>query len=250
MHTGKALWIAGTLALAAFLIAPAQACDKSGTKAAAGCEKSGVEIGQASVIRAGSTQAGANCAQAASAGCTRTASASCIQAGSAGCTRTASASCIQAGSAACASACGAASVKKAQASACTGTFEDCARMMRAEYATRGWLGVELQWSDGRAEPTVTAVVPGSPADRAGFRAGDVMTSMSGISFAPAHSAVLNDFMANAYTIGKTVRYTVMRKGEIIRLNPTLVEIPSEQLDRMVAGHKTAQHAADVASAVK
>jgi S1-C subfamily serine protease len=72
---------------------------------------------------------------------------------------------------------------------------------------------------------VAAVVPGSPADQAGFRAGDVMTSVDGISFAPQSKTVLDDFMANSYTIGQTVHYTVRRDREIIRLNPPAGQDP-------------------------
>ena len=123
-------------------------------------------------------------------------------------------------------------------------------MMRAAYAKRGWLGIELQWNEGTPEPTVTAVVPGSPADQAGFRPGDVLTSMSGITFAPEHKAVRDEFLANAYTVGQTVRYTVRRNQEIVRLNPELAKIPGEQLDRLIAMHKSAQHPTEVASAEK
>lgn len=214
MQTYKALWMAATFVLVAALMAPAMACDKSGAKASA-------EMGQASVMQA---------------------SATCAKAGDV---------CgAQAGVNGCASACCAGAVDQARAAACTRSSNECARMTRAELAKRGWLGVELQWNEGIAEPTVKAVVPGSPADEAGFRPGDVLTSMSGIPFAPEQRAVLDAFKANACTVGKTVRYTARRGTEIVRLNPTLVKIPGEELDRMIAMHMTAHHPAAVTSLEK
>ncbi len=242
MQIHKALWTAAAFALVAAMMTPALACDKSGAKAS-------TEIGKAGttqVSAACAKTAGASSAQAGMTGCAKTSGASSAQAGMTDC----ASMCAQAGMTNCASMCGEGAVKQAQAVVCTRDTKECAQMLRSEYAKKGWLGAELQWNEGAPGPTVTAVVPGSPADEAGFRAGDVLTSMSGISFAPEQRAVLKEFKANAYKAGKTIRYTAQRGGEIVRLNPKLVKMPSGELDRMFAMHVTAHHPSEVASLEK
>lgn len=215
MQIHKAIGMMAALALVAVMISPALACDKSGAK------KASAELGQ-------------GCASQASATCAKTTGTSSAQAGVVGC----------------ASTCGVSGVKQAQAVVCPRSSDDCTRAMRTKYATHGWLGAELQWNEGASGPTVAAVAPDSPADKAGFRVGDVLTSLNGITFAPEQRALLHEFKANAYKIGKTVRYTVRRGAEIVRLNPKLEKIPGQELDRMLAMHVTTQHPTEVASVEK
>ncbi len=85
--------------------------------------------------------------------------------------------------------------------------------------TRGWIGVsvqvltpELAKSFGLKEPTgalVSAVTPGDPADKAGVKPGDIITSFNGETVKS-----LNDLprIVAATTPGKTTKMKVLREG--------------------------------------
>lgn len=71
----------------------------------------------------------------------------------------------------------------------------------------GYMGIYFGWSDGRTE--VREVVDGSPADRAGIRAGDVVVRLNGR--APTREAV--DALRETLDRGDSVRLVVRHEGE-------------------------------------
>lgn len=94
--------------------------------------------------------------------------------------------------------------------------------------TRGWLGVgiqemtpELAKSFGLDEPTgalVANVYPGSPADKGGLKAGDVIVSYEGEKVEESHS--LPTEVART-AIGKIVTIGVLRDGKKVDLKVTI-----------------------------
>src|SRR4029077_8379756 len=63
---------------------------------------------------------------------------------------------------------------------CTKSAGECAAHMKQMYQTRGWMGVELEQNeDGSLR--VTAVVVGSPAEKAGVRLDDTLVSVNGVT---------------------------------------------------------------------
>src|SRR5262245_54902375 len=72
----------------------------------------------------------------------------------------------------------------ASAQKCTMSAEACQKEM-ASMKTKGWVGLDLDKSyEGTL--TVKSVVVGSPAEKAGFKAGDVLTALNGIPFDEAN----------------------------------------------------------------
>lgn len=125
---------------------------------------------------------------------------------------------------------------------CTMSAADCEKMLRAYYQDHGWLGVEMMCQDGTVcQPKVTKVAAGSPAEAAGFRAGDLVTSMNGINYSKETEAAIQSAMENGFRIGDTITYTVNRDGKISTLKPTLVRIPDAALAEMVSTHASASH---------
>jgi serine protease Do len=111
--------------------------------------------------------------------------------------------------------------------------KDVYRQLREKgRVTRGWLGVWIQEVDrdlaesfGMEIPhgaAVTRVIPDSPAAKAGFEIGDVVTAFNG-------RQVMNDTdlppMVGGTGIGKSVPVEIIRKGEKRVLRVTIDELP-------------------------
>lgn len=104
---------------------------------------------------------------------------------------------------------------------CTATTEECQKYMQE--ARNRWLGLELDDSD---KLTVTKVIPGSPAESAGFRKGDVLLAFNGVAFGEANHDKLKA-MKSKLKAGDEVQYTVRRSGVKQDLRATLATMPDE-----------------------
>lgn len=71
--------------------------------------------------------------------------------------------------------------------------------------------------------TGPTIVPGSPADKAGIREGDIILSVNDILVRGDHSLVS---IIQAKNVGDTVQLKINRKGTLIFLSLTLVEVPT------------------------
>jgi S1-C subfamily serine protease len=84
-------------------------------------------------------------------------------------------------------------------------------------SAHGWLGLETDKAH-----TVVAVASGSPAEKAGFRKGDVLVALNGVALSDTAKAK----EAHAHcTFGKTVAYTIQRNGAEQTLTATLAPAP-------------------------
>lgn len=89
----------------------------------------------------------------------------------------------------------------------------------------GYLGVGLTLrSDGGRGAVINDVTPGSPADRAGLRPGDVVIAADGspVDGQPAFVAAIRD-----KSPGDTIDIQVLRDGQRITLTATLAERPTQ-----------------------
>ena len=118
---------------------------------------------------------------------------------------------------------------------------DCEKMMRTYYKSHGWLGIEMETADGVMTPTVTSIVGGSPAEKAGFKVGDVLTSINGIGFDAKNAEALQGIMEKGFQSGQTVTYTAKREAQIVTLSPVLASIPDANLNQMIAAHLASSH---------
>jgi len=126
--------------------------------------------------------------------------------------------------------------KAAQAShKCEMSAEECQKWM-AEAKTRPWLGVDLDIDKAAATLTVIRVVPNSPAERAGFRAGDQLVAMNGVPYGEESKDQLAA-IKKSLKFGDTVTYTVRRAGAEERLAATLTHMPESVYVAMVEEHK-------------
>ena len=113
--------------------------------------------------------------------------------------------------------------------ALAGHGENCdkaAHARKAKLAAHGWLGIETDKAE--ATPTIVKVYPGSPAEKAGFREGDVLVAFNGIPLKAETMGKIKDAKAGC-AVGKTVAYTVRRGGAEQTLKATLAPVPEDVL---------------------
>ncbi len=121
---------------------------------------------------------------------------------------------------------------------CPEDTQTCLNHMVAKLKTRGWLGIEMDDSNGPAEMKITRVVPGSPAEASGFKAGDVLVSVNGAKYADNtdEKNVTYEATKDIWKPGTKLQYVVRRKGKNLKLAPTLAPLPSDVMAQMIGMH--------------
>lgn len=122
---------------------------------------------------------------------------------------------------------------------CKGTPEDCAKKMHAKLSAKGWLGIETEKTDAGLS-RVTAVVPGGPADAAGFRPGDVLLAVNGVELGSGNEAAIKKVKKHLGQ-GSEVRYTVGRSGGKAELTAILGQMPRELIAQAIGEHMLDHH---------
>lgn len=122
---------------------------------------------------------------------------------------------------------------------CKGNPEDCVKKLHQKLSAKGWLGVEMEKTDAGL-PRVTAVVPGSPAEVAGFRPGDVLVALNGVELGSGHEAKLKQ-VKHSLGQGSQVRYTVARDGGKVELTAVLGQMPRELIAQAIGEHMMTKH---------
>jgi serine protease Do len=102
------------------------------------------------------------------------------------------------------------------------------------HVARGWLGVliqdvtrELAESFGMEKPRgalVAKVLPGSPAEKAGFQVGDVVVKFDGKKIVKSSNLPP---VVGMTPVGKNVDVDILRNGKIKKLSVNLGELPEE-----------------------
>jgi len=103
------------------------------------------------------------------------------------------------------------------------------------HVTRGWLGVliqdvtrELAESFGMDKPKgalVARVMPGSPAEKAGFKVGDIIVKFNGRDI--SRSSALPPIVGSS-KVGARVDVEIIRDGKPMTLSVTLSELPASE----------------------
>ncbi len=122
---------------------------------------------------------------------------------------------------------------------CTKSAGECAAHMKQMYQTRGWMGVELEQNeDGSLR--VTAVVGGSPAEKAGVRVDDTLVSVNGVALSKdtAESAMMKN---DDWKIGGVLTLGLKRGHETSTVRVRLEKIPETLLARIIETHAKEYH---------
>ena len=118
---------------------------------------------------------------------------------------------------------------------CTASTQDCLNKMAKNLQNRGWVGIEMDDKGGTDQMVVTKVVEGSPAEKAGFKKGDVLAAVNGIAFTDANEKKLKD-VRYSMKPGADFTYTVVRHGAKKDLHVELGHIPENVMAQWVGGH--------------
>lgn len=108
----------------------------------------------------------------------------------------------------------------------------------AKMSAHGWLGLKTD-KDAYGAWRVSSVAAGSPAAKAGFRAGDVLVAYNGIALNEANMDAVKKAKADC-AVGKTVAYTVRRDGAERTLTATLAPVPESVLAEWMKEEEKAQ----------
>lgn len=127
---------------------------------------------------------------------------------------------------------------------CKESTQTCLDHMAAKMKSRGWLGIEMDDSKGPSAIAISRVVPGSPAQAAGFQQGDQLVSVNGARFAEntEEKCATCSATAEKWVPGAEVTYVVNRGGMDVTLKATLAALPSDVLAQWVGQHML-EHAA-------
>ncbi len=121
------------------------------------------------------------------------------------------------------------------ATKCSASTQDCLNMMAKNFESRGWVGIEMEDDGGVDKMVVTKVIDGSPAQKAGFKIGDVMVAVNGVAFSDENEKQLKD-VQHAMKQGADFTYTVSRYGSKVELDVELGSIPDDVRAQWVGKH--------------
>ncbi|MGB5162546.1 MAG: PDZ domain-containing protein [Thermoanaerobaculia bacterium] len=122
---------------------------------------------------------------------------------------------------------------------CDQPAEACLKAYTESLQNRGWVGIEMDTNeDGSMK--IVRVVPDSPAEAAGFEAGDVLASFNGLAYKDENKQALKE-ATKSMTPGKTVTYTVVRNGSEQDLKVELGSIPETVMAQWIGQHMLTAH---------
>lgn len=121
---------------------------------------------------------------------------------------------------------------------------DAEQAHKAKLAAKGWLGIDTEKDEATGAYRVTQVAPGSPAEQAGFQAGDVLVAFNGI---PVKDKERIKAAKASIGVGSQVTWTVARAGAEQKLAATLAPVPEQVLAQWLADEEKAAQATQVAS---
>ena len=118
---------------------------------------------------------------------------------------------------------------------CNYPTQECLDHMAAKMKGSGWVGVELDFDEATGIPTVTKVVPGSPAEAAGIEPGDVFVALNGVKIVKDNDEALKK-ARKEWKPGQSVSYTISRNGLDKKVDVTLAPMPADVMAAWIGQH--------------
>ena len=117
---------------------------------------------------------------------------------------------------------------------CTASTQECLDYMASHYANKGWIGIEADKAEGGGW-AIQTVVHGSPAEKAGLQAGDVLYGANGIEYSEENHEKLAE-LEKQMVPGADFTFMVKRDGKPTEVAVTLGEMPEDVFAKMVGKH--------------
>jgi S1-C subfamily serine protease len=121
---------------------------------------------------------------------------------------------------------------------CTANAQDCLSHWSAKRTT-GWVGLNFDKTNKEAM-VISSVVAGSPAEKAGFKSGDMLVALNGANLRDKEAVKA---AKGSWTPGSKVTYTVKRGTSEKKLEVTLAKMPEDVFAQMIGAHMLEDHMA-------
>lgn len=115
---------------------------------------------------------------------------------------------------------------------CDTPVEECLNTMVMKLKSSGFIGVEIEPDKATGTLTVSAVIPGSPAEKAGIQDGDILYALNGIRFSKEN----DEAISRVKVPGKEVNCTIKRNGEDKTFKLTLAPMPADLMAKYIGEH--------------
>jgi len=129
---------------------------------------------------------------------------------------------------------------------CDKPVHDCLNSMVVKLKSTGFIGVELDKSKKTGVLSISKVIKGSPAEKAGIQIGDELLAINGISFDKKN----HEAMSKVKVPGKQVTCAIKRDGAKREIKLTLVPMPADLMAKYIGEHMMQHAKQDAALAAK
>jgi len=130
---------------------------------------------------------------------------------------------------------------------CPYSTQDCLNHMAARLKASGWIGIEYDTDESTGVATVKKIFPGSPAEKGGLEAGDVLFALNGVPIRNDNEKELAE-ARKEWKPGQTVHYTIKRNGQTKAIDIVLAPWPADVLAHYIGEHMLEHAEADAAAA--
>lgn len=127
--------------------------------------------------------------------------------------------------------------------------QECLDKMAAKLKASGWVGIEYEVNEETGSPTITKVIPGSPAEGSGLQPGDILLAVNGVDF-KSDNEKERQAALKEWKPGQKITYTIKRNGTAQEVNLTLASWPADLVARYIGQHMLEHASVAVAAAGK
>jgi C-terminal processing protease CtpA/Prc len=129
---------------------------------------------------------------------------------------------------------------EAEEKMCPEEAATCAEMMKERFSKRGWVGMNMDYDKEREVTVISNVVANSPAEKAGFKSGDVLEGLNGVEYTEDNEQLLKEQYAS-FRPGSKASFRVSRDGKTLDLQVELESIPEAVLAQWIGRHVMDYH---------
>lgn len=116
----------------------------------------------------------------------------------------------------------------------------CAEAMKKQFSKRGWVGINMDYDKDSHATVISNVVANSPAERAGFKKGDMLRGLNGVEYTEENESLLKE-QYGLFRPGSIATFSVERGGKMLDLEVELESIPEAILAQWIGQHVMDYH---------